>query len=136
MAYQSLSERNKRKSIIDVYTPSAKADLGLGVNQTDLEGAPYEESLFDKIEIGVTNLWDTGSDFLTKAFGGSGSSSSKSDWFDLKNIGSIAQGVGSIWDAYASSQYKKDIVEMEKDRVAREVAKQDKAQKSFDSVWS
>ena len=55
---------------------------------------------------------------------------------DLKGMGSIAQGIGSIWDAYNKKEYQDEIVKMEKDRVNREVAKQAKAQNAFDAAWA
>ena len=55
---------------------------------------------------------------------------------DLKGMGSIAQGIGSIWDAYNKKEYQDEIVKMEKDRVNREVAKQAKAQSAFDAAWA
>ena len=136
--YKSVTERNKKNYLI----PSEKEDFGLGVSgselTTDLEGKPYEEekSLFDGIGDTVGGLWDAGSNFLTKAFGGDSSSSSKSSGFNMSDAGNLAKGIGSLWDAYASSEYKKEIVGMEKERVAREVDKQKKAQSAFDSVWA
>lgn len=55
---------------------------------------------------------------------------------DLKGMGSIAQGIGSIWDAYNKKEYQDEIVKMEKERVNREVAKQAKAQSAFDAAWA
>lgn len=55
---------------------------------------------------------------------------------DLGGAAAIAKGIGSIWDAYNKKQYQEEIVDMEKERVAREVDKQKKAQSAFDSAWA
>jgi len=136
----------KKRSYTDSYFSEANPDYKLGVSgdelTTDLEGAPYQEpSLFEGIGEGLSKAWDTGTDFLSKAFGG-GSSDSKSStgilgtgmsWGDAADV---AKGIGSIWDAYASSEYKEEIVSMEKERVAREVDKQKKAQAALEKAWA
>lgn len=55
---------------------------------------------------------------------------------DLGGAAALAKGIGSIWDAYNKKEYQKEIVGMEKERVAREVDKQKKAQSAFDSAWA
>lgn len=59
-----------------------------------------------------------------------------------KNIGSTMQGIGSIGGAIASvygiseqSRFNKDMLQMEKDRVAKNEATRDKKQAEYDAVW-
>jgi len=136
----------KKRSYTDSYFSDPKADYGLGVSgnelTTDLEGAPYQEpSLFEGIGDSLSKAWDSSTDFLSKAFGGGSSDDKKStgilgtgmSWGDA---GALATGIGKVWDAYATSEYQKEIVDMEKARVAREVEKQKKAQDALDKAWA
>jgi hypothetical protein len=66
-------------------------------------------------------------------------SSSTSDMFSGVSLGSIAsavKGVASIYDSYNKKQYQDKIFGMEEKRVARQTAKEDKAQAALESAWS
>ncbi|MFV0561896.1 hypothetical protein [Malaciobacter mytili] len=62
--------------------------------------------------------------------------------FSSGNIGGTLQGIGAIGGALASiygiseqKKFNEDMLDMEKDRVAKEYAKRDKQQSEYDSVW-
>lgn len=64
------------------------------------------------------------------------------DLFSGKNIGGTLQGIGAIGGALASiysvreqKKFNEDMLNMEKDRVAKEYAKRDKQQSEYDAVW-
>jgi len=73
----------------------------------------------------------------------SSSSSFLDTAFDTKNIGSTLGGIGSavkgiasIYDSYNNKEYKDKIFGMEEKRVARQTAKEDKAQAGLEAAWS
>jgi TctA family transporter len=64
------------------------------------------------------------------------------DYFSAKNLGSTLGSIGAIGGALASvygmheqKKFNKDMLEMEKDRVARENKRVDDAQANYDKVW-
>ena len=64
------------------------------------------------------------------------------DYFSAKNLGSTMGSIGAIGGALASvygmheqKKFNKDMLEMEKDRVARENKRVDNAQANYDKVW-
>ena len=64
------------------------------------------------------------------------------DYFSAKNLGSTMGSIGAIGGALASvygmheqKKFNKDMLEMEKDRVARENKRVDDAQANYDKVW-
>ena len=64
------------------------------------------------------------------------------DYFSAKNLGSTMGNIGAIGGALASvygmyeqKKFNKDMLEMEKDRVARENKRVDDAQANYDKVW-
>lgn len=64
------------------------------------------------------------------------------DYFSAKNLGSTMGSIGAIGGALASvygmheqKKFNKDMLEMEKNRVARENKRVDDAQANYDKVW-
>ena len=64
------------------------------------------------------------------------------DYFSAKNLGSTMGSIGAIGGAlanvygmYEQKKFNKDMLEMEKDRVARENKRVDDAQANYDKVW-
>ena len=64
------------------------------------------------------------------------------DYFSAKNLGSTLGNIGAIGGALASvygmyeqKKFNKDMLEMEKNRVARENKRVDDAQANYDKVW-
>lgn len=64
------------------------------------------------------------------------------DYFSAKNLGSTMGSIGAIGGALANvygmheqKKFNKDMLEMEKDRVARENKRVDDAQANYDKVW-
>ena len=64
------------------------------------------------------------------------------DYFSAKNLGSTMGNIGAIGGALASvygmyeqKKFNKDMLEMEKNRVARENKRVDDAQANYDKVW-
>ena len=64
------------------------------------------------------------------------------DYFSAKNLGSTMGSIGAIGGALASvygmyeqKKFNKDMLGMEKDRVARENKRVDDAQANYDKVW-
>ena len=65
-----------------------------------------------------------------------------SDYFSAKNLGSTMGSIGAIGGAlanvygmYEQKKFNKDMLGMEKDRVARENKRVDDAQANYDKVW-
>ena len=65
-----------------------------------------------------------------------------SSMFSADNIGGTMQGIGSVAGALANiysiseqSKFNEDMLAMEKTRVNREYAKEDKQQANYDAVW-
>ena len=133
----------KRTNIDGTWTGEDIDGLPEEVDMTSYQ-ADYDMSDFQAPSSNIfSDAWNGASDFLGKAFStgdkngitSSDVGKSTGSW-DLKGMGSIAQGIGSIWDAYNKKEYQDEMVGMEKARVAREVDKQTKAQKAFDSAWA
>ena len=64
------------------------------------------------------------------------------DYFSAKNLGSTLGNIGAIGGAlanvygmYEQKKFNKDMLGMEKDRVARENKRVDNAQANYDKVW-
>ena len=64
------------------------------------------------------------------------------DYFSAKNLGSTLGHIGTIGGAlanvygmYEQKKFNKDMLEMEKNRVARENKRVDDAQANYDKVW-
>lgn len=64
------------------------------------------------------------------------------DYFSAKNLGSTLGHIGTIGGALASvygiheqKKFNKDMLDMEKNRVARENKRVDDAQANYDKVW-
>ena len=64
------------------------------------------------------------------------------DYFSAKNLGSTMGSIGAIGGALANvygmheqKKFNKDMLEMEKNRVARENKRVDDAQANYDKVW-
>lgn len=64
------------------------------------------------------------------------------DYFSAKNLGSTMGSIGAIGGAlanvygmYEQKKFNKDMLEMEKDRVARENKRVDDSQANYDKVW-
>ena len=64
------------------------------------------------------------------------------DYFSAKNLGStmgnigtIAGALASVYGMYEQKKFNKDMLEMEKNRVARENKRVDDAQANYDKVW-
>lgn len=64
------------------------------------------------------------------------------DYFSAKNLGSTMGSIGAIGGAlanvygmYEQKKFNKDMLKMEKDRVARENKRVDDAQANYDKVW-
>jgi len=55
---------------------------------------------------------------------------------DLKGLGTLASVIGSIWGAIDERNYKDKILKMEKERIARDRARQDKFEKHNNAVMS
>jgi hypothetical protein len=72
----------------------------------------------------------------------SGSGFDFGNMFSGKNIGGTLQGIGSISGALASiygiseqKKFNEDMLDMEKQRVAKEYEKRDNKQAEYDAVW-
>ena len=64
------------------------------------------------------------------------------DYFSAKNLGSTLGNIGtiggvlaSVYGMYEQKKFNKDMLGMEKDRVARENKRVDDAQANYDKVW-
>ena len=64
------------------------------------------------------------------------------DYFSAKNLGSTLGHIGtiggvlaSVYGMYEQKKFNKDMLEMEKNRVARENKRVDDAQANYDKVW-
>lgn len=64
------------------------------------------------------------------------------DYFSAKNLGSTMGSIGAIGGAlanvygmYEQKKFNKDMLDMEKNRVARENKRVDDAQANYDKVW-
>jgi hypothetical protein len=131
-------------------------DLGIDDASIHLKGTIPEEirgSFFDSLTglgggspIKTTN---GGSfvDNMTKWWGGETPPPPKIEtdtgMFSGKNIGSTLQGGGAIVGALSGiygtlkqEKFNKEVLGMEKDRINRNIAREDKLQKNYQGVWS
>lgn len=123
MRKAALGQSNKSGApYADDYDALAKDDFGLEKSSGNLQNDYFGEN--------VSNI-DTTNTLADKPFFDFDLGN-----MDLKGMGSIAQGIGSIWDAYNKKEYQDEMVGMEKARVAREVDKQTKAQAALDKAWA
>lgn len=98
-------------------------DTGAGVNTS------FTDMYFKNTAIDMPKTTQSDTNFFGDAFSG-------------KNIGGTLQGIGAIGGALASvygiseqKKFNEDMLDMEKDRVAKEYEKRDKQQSEYDAVW-
>jgi len=61
--------------------------------------------------------------------------SSKNIGSTLQGIGAVTQGIAGVYQTYLTNKYQKDVLGLEKDRVAKEDARIKKAQKAYENVF-
>jgi hypothetical protein len=54
----------------------------------------------------------------------------------LKGLGSLAGTIGNIWGGIEQRKYQKDLLKMEKERIARDRARQDKFDSGMQKAWA
>lgn len=121
----------------DVATNSSKSDIvdvskSTAFKQTDTSGSFVDN---------MTNLW--GNDYTSNPGGGSEKTITDDSMFSSSNIGSTLKGGGAIIGALAGiygtleqTKFNKEVLGMEKDRINRNIAREDKLQKNYEGVWS
>lgn len=108
---------------------------------TDTTGTDFDfSSVLDKNALqqnpqNSTSLTDLNKSLQTQ-------NSINSDYFSAKNLGSTLSSVGTIGSAlanvygmYEQKKYNKEMLNMEKDRVAKENKIRDTQQAEYDKVW-
>lgn len=117
----------RSNSLSDKYfSGDSTSDFGLGQDTTSAaDTGTYGINASDYVADSQTSP-----SFLDKAF--------NSDNFGvtLGGVGAAIKGVASIYDSYNNKEYKDKIYNLEKNRVDREVAKQEKAQAALEAAWS
>lgn len=110
----------------DLYFSGDESDFGLGgtSSTSSADGSTFGITASDYVSDtpSSTSFLDTA--FDSKNIGGT-----------LSGIGSAIKGIASIYDSYNNKEYKDKIYKLEKDRVDREVAKQEKAQAGLEAAW-
>lgn len=76
-----------------------------------------------------TNFFNTGAKTDTKSESGGGFGST------LQGIGAVTGALASIYGIHEQKKYQKEVLNMEKERVAKNEARRDAKQAKYDKVW-
>lgn len=121
----------------NVATNTSKNDI-VDINKSN---APKQtETGGDSLLGGIFNMFGDNS---SKTSGDNSGEINNDGMFSGKNIGSTLKGGGAIVGALSSiygtleqNKFNKEVLGMEKDRINRNIAREDKLQKNYQGVWS